>query len=838
MDVLLNASLVRFTFIGCSHSEPSMRFSLFTKSIFIAACLGANTPYAMADDDAPTLNAISIDKLTVDVTEEPQTVTISVDASDESGVDWENIYSFKRSEFLFRDAGGTLRFARGSNETPGVMTISISNEDVGGDWQVVALNLVDVNGNHRRISNLSDYGMPDSIEVIGGTEADAPILNAISIDKETVDVTEEPQTVAITVDASDESGVDWENIYSFKRSQLVLRDAGGTFHYARGSNETPGVMTISISSDNVGGEWLVVALDLVDVHGNHRRISNLSDYGMPESIEIIGGKEADAPILNAISINKATVDVREEAQTVSVTVDASDESGVDWENRYSLERSELVLTDGEGGFHYIRGSNDTPGIMSTSVSSGDVGGAWRVRWLDLVDVNGNHRKISNLSDYGLPTSLYILKADEPTSDISVSYTGLYETLGEDYDYEMVVTAENLAAEATTSLDLSISTSNLRVTSVSRDNGSQACSLVSTNYDSTVSCTVSAIQGNSSATIKVALTAGATGTSWINLKLVDDLPDITFLDNYIYLKSTVQNEADSDGDGTPDNLDAFPLDPSETTDTDGDGVGNNADTDDDNDGVSDSEDAFPLDSTETVDTDNDGIGNNEDTDDDNDGYSDSSDAFPLDASEWVDTDSDGIGNNEDTDDDGDGATDEEESAAGSDPLDPTSLPGSSDEESDGLPVWMLYIASQTETEIDTPIGPPSLDKCGEDRFGRVNCDELSTINLPYSSSGSQAISRIPRPAYFTFGTFILSAESNDYRIAELVAEDRNGRVTPQIYDLSEGDVITEGQTVQFTLRSPPTNGQQTRLRFYIRFEGASGQTCENCTLNLERVFTSN
>jgi hypothetical protein len=56
----------------------------------------------------------------------------------------------------------------------------------------------------------------------------------------------------------------------------------------------------------------------------------------------------------------------------------------------------------------------------------------------------------------------------------------------------------------------------------------------------------------------------------------------------------------------------------------------ADSDDDNDGVLDSDDAFPLDATESVDTDSDGIGNNADTDDDNDGILDSDDPFPLDA----------------------------------------------------------------------------------------------------------------------------------------------------------------------------------------------------------------
>lgn len=52
--------------------------------------------------------------------------------------------------------------------------------------------------------------------------------------------------------------------------------------------------------------------------------------------------------------------------------------------------------------------------------------------------------------------------------------------------------------------------------------------------------------------------------------------------------------DSDGDGVFDYLDDFPNDPNEWLDTDGDLIGNNADTDDDNDGVADVRDGAPLD----------------------------------------------------------------------------------------------------------------------------------------------------------------------------------------------------------------------------------------------------
>lgn len=76
--------------------------------------------------------------------------------------------------------------------------------------------------------------------------------------------------------------------------------------------------------------------------------------------------------------------------------------------------------------------------------------------------------------------------------------------------------------------------------------------------------------------------------------------------------------DSDFDGVKNTLDAFPNDPSESTDFDEDGIGDNADPDDDGDGVNDIVDAFPLNASESADTDGDGIGDNADFDVNGDG----------------------------------------------------------------------------------------------------------------------------------------------------------------------------------------------------------------------------
>ena len=77
-------------------------------------------------------------------------------------------------------------------------------------------------------------------------------------------------------------------------------------------------------------------------------------------------------------------------------------------------------------------------------------------------------------------------------------------------------------------------------------------------------------------------------------------------------NTKKSIIDSDGDGHSDSEDAFPDDPTQWLDTDGDNYGDNLD--------GKNPDAFPNDSGEWNDTDNDGVGDNKD-------------AYPLDSTRW-------------------------------------------------------------------------------------------------------------------------------------------------------------------------------------------------------------
>jgi hypothetical protein len=107
-----------------------------------------------------------------------------------------------------------------------------------------------------------------------------------------------------------------------------------------------------------------------------------------------------------------------------------------------------------------------------------------------------------------------------------------------------------------------------------------------------------------------------------------------------LKDYFTSCCDWTSNGCVSKVDAFPEDATESTDIDGDGIGDNTDTDKDGDGYANTADLFPTISYDWSDLDNDGKGDNTDTDKDGDGYANTADAFPNQADRAIDTDGDG------------------------------------------------------------------------------------------------------------------------------------------------------------------------------------------------------
>jgi hypothetical protein len=95
--------------------------------------------------------------------------------------------------------------------------------------------------------------------------------------------------------------------------------------------------------------------------------------------------------------------------------------------------------------------------------------------------------------------------------------------------------------------------------------------------------------------------------------------------------------------------------------------------------------------------------------------------------------------------------------------------------------------------------------------------LTERPMPYSLNGNASATIIGTNTY-EIETYKLTAAGKDFVIRDLSATDANSVVAPYFHGLSNGQIIADGTTVDFSLVSPLTGGAQSNLRFYFSIEG--------------------
>jgi len=227
-------------------------------------------------------------------------------------------------------------------------------------------------------------------------ELNPPIVNAIYVDNSILDVTTGNQTLTLTVNATDDSDIDWPSSY------IALDDPNSSSNrYIYGSNENPGTFTTSFSTSDEG-VWKPKYLRIYDVFNNYFFESTDSDFsalGLTGLIvnngfyDDINQVELNPPIVNAIYVDNSILDVTTGNQTLTLTVNATDDSDIDWPSSY------IALDDPNSSSNrYIYGSNENPGTFTTSFSTSDEG-VWKPKYLRIYDVFNNYFFESTDSDF-------------------------------------------------------------------------------------------------------------------------------------------------------------------------------------------------------------------------------------------------------------------------------------------------------------------------------------------------------------------------------------------------------------------------------------------------------
>lgn len=305
--------------------------------------------------------------------------------------------------------------------------------------------------------------------------------------------------------------------------------------------------------------------------------------------------------------------------------------------------------------------------------------------------------------------------------------------------------------------------------------------------------------------------------------------------------TDELDSDTDDDSILDGFDNCPkTGPSGQTDTDEDGMGDVCDDDSDNDGLADSEEEKLGTDPQDPDSDDDGLSDGEEVSlgtlplnphSDGDIYIDGEDAFPLDSSEWADTDGDGVGDNSDLcpnhpdagntdtdgdgegdvcdlDDDNDGVADKLENQIGSDPL-------KDDTDGDGLYDWFggtqdvgddpcLLDAAPADTDIDND-GFGSICDLSDDSGTDPTADEIhfnaifvDPSNGDDANDGSKAN---PVATLEKAGT--LAAAQDPVQDVYVTGD----FALNSIWDIEDGIAFYGGFSLDFSSRSPTTNGSE-------------------------------
>lgn len=385
-------------------------FKLSIVTLIIFSMIFTLQPYkyvqAIVDGEGPVINNITLDKKQV---ERGEKITITIDATDESGVE--------RIEMLYQAQGGgqlkTIKIT--PDKVTGELTgyITIGKDDVEGVWKLLSFIAYDNKGNYTTVSAASTIMRNAYYEVVGEhVDGEGPVLKGLTLDKNEV---QRGEKIKVTVDAIDESGVD--------RVKITYQSpAGNSFKdiTIKPNTETGELIGyIDISSKDMEGIWKAITVYLYDKKGNYRIEWSDNEILKKASYQVKGEHiDGEGPSIKSVTLDKRKV---ERGEKIKVSIDAIDESGVDYiklsyisPNRSKFKDLDLNLESETGKFvGYIK------------INSDDATGMWNFFSLNAFDKKGNVSRISE--DDPIAKDFYYEVIDsEPIEPLNVPYTTVDE----------------------------------------------------------------------------------------------------------------------------------------------------------------------------------------------------------------------------------------------------------------------------------------------------------------------------------------------------------------------------------------------------------------------------
>src|SRR5437763_8659 len=248
------------------------------------------------------------------------------------------------------------------------------------------------------------------------TDTAPPVLQALTVDPATVDVTNDSGTVTVTATISDDlSGVAAQGTGAGFLSSLFYDSTSGNQH-AYGTLVHAGgdqyLAEVTIPQNAESGTWHLNSLSLYDNAGNSSYLTADLLSGFDASFDVTAsapsppptGTDTTAPTLQALSVTPASIDVSTGSAAVTFKATITDDlSGVASNCSTSLGvRSPSGQQSAGGCLNHLSGNT---WIETIAIPRYAEGGTWSISYLNLSDKVGNRHFYSqtDLANANFPT---------------------------------------------------------------------------------------------------------------------------------------------------------------------------------------------------------------------------------------------------------------------------------------------------------------------------------------------------------------------------------------------------------------------------------------------------
>ncbi|HEY3492842.1 MAG TPA: carboxypeptidase-like regulatory domain-containing protein, partial [Solirubrobacterales bacterium] len=284
------------------------------------------------DVKGPQLNEFGVEPGPIDTSESPQTVFAYANISDD-------LSGFSKGLITFRAPSGEnlvsssnfKRVTGDANAGDYHVPITFPQFSEAGIWSIESIRLYDKTGNETVIKeiDLQELGWQRTVTVAGEkADEEAPMIDAIAVEPETIDTTGTSRTVTVFAHITDDlAGVKQVGV-SFGSPNGNVAYTGWAYKPVSGSS-TDGIYEIQVSFQPFSevGTWDIIGISLDDAAGHSRFLGQgqIEELGLQREVLVEGVSDTQGPTINELGIEPTSVDTSSEPRLVTLRAHIEDD---------------------------------------------------------------------------------------------------------------------------------------------------------------------------------------------------------------------------------------------------------------------------------------------------------------------------------------------------------------------------------------------------------------------------------------------------------------------------------------------------------------------------------